>query len=236
MKATDVAVSLAKRHGVDLKTIRGTGSRGIITAGDVLARKKPNEHTNRLNQTQKQIDAIEVNRLIAQLSSADDELRRRVTSSLGAIGSAAADKAIPALISALANPTEKSVVRESAANALGRFGPTATDKALFALIDALSDKNERVAFFAAHALHRFGRSAVHPLINDLSVSSHLASFQLAMDNEETATDQKLVKFRFSQAHRWHFRALRGIGEPAIPVLIKALSSSDEWCVIRSRQR
>lgn len=107
--------------------------------------------------------AADVNELVKQLQSGDNDARRAAARSLGE-GGAESKAAVPALINALKD--RDTFVRRFSAQALGDIGPDAAS-AVPSLANALNDPKKEVQSAAAHALAKLGPSGVTQLIEIL---------------------------------------------------------------------
>ena len=103
----------------------------------------------------------EVDDLIKQLQSNDNEERRFAAKALGE-GGTESKAAVPALMKALKD--RDTFVRRFSAQALGEIGPDARPS-VFALAAALDDPRKEVQTAAAHALAKLGPSGVETLID-----------------------------------------------------------------------
>ncbi len=107
--------------------------------------------------------AQDVNELVKQLKSRDEEQRRVAARSLGEMG-ADAKSAVPALAAALKD--DDLFVRRFAAHSLGEVGPDAKS-AVPALKAALGDAKKEVASAAAESLAKVGPDGVKVLTDIL---------------------------------------------------------------------
>jgi HEAT repeat protein len=104
--------------------------------------------------------AADVNDLIKQLKTGDNDARRQAAREL-AKGGPESKEAVPALIKALKD--QDAFVRRFAAQALGEIGPDARSAAS-ALVTTLDDPRKEVQSAAASALSKLGPAGVDALI------------------------------------------------------------------------
>jgi HEAT repeat protein/lysophospholipase L1-like esterase len=150
---------------------------------------------------------------LARLARVDESAGVRADSAraLGGIGLRAA---VPALIEALADPSEP--VRAAAAQALVRLGPTAAE--VPALAGALSSSDRYVAAFAAWSLGNLG-AAAEPAVGELAQA-------LARDETNAVVAGALAR-------------IGPAAKAAVPELVRALGSDDDgrrWRAARTLGR
>jgi HEAT repeat protein len=87
-----------------------------------------------------------------------EEVRAAAASSLGALGAAAADQSIPALLEAMKD--QNAMVRSYAAWALGEMGPSNADAAKPALVAAMADPDPEVGSAAGASILKLQGQAV----------------------------------------------------------------------------
>lgn len=124
------------------------------------------------------VRGADVDDLIKQLQSDDNEARRLAAKALGE-GGTESKAAVPALMKALKD--HDTFVRRFSAQALGEIGPDARP-AVFALAAALDDPKKVVQSAAAHALGKVGPSGVETLIDIVRDDSNDSMLRLLAIN------------------------------------------------------
>ncbi|MFA9390131.1 MAG: HEAT repeat domain-containing protein [Prolixibacteraceae bacterium] len=143
---------------------------------------------NKHMQTRKNIES-----LINQLLSKDDEVRINARKSLIVIGK----PAVPALSLVMLN-SKVHKARWEAAKALGEIGHT---KAIPSLVKALEDTETDVVWLAAVALEKFGKIAWHELLTALkdrgaeSVMLRNGAHHVLLKQRAEGFDNLLVELR-----------------------------------------
>ena len=140
----------------------------------------------------------DVDELVKQLQTGDNDARRAAARSLGE-GGADSKAAVPALIKALKD--RDTFVRRFSAQALGEIGPDA-QSAVRSLTTALDDPKKEVRSAAANALGKLGSSGIAALIGILRD-----------DNRDTTTRRQAIDALGN---------LGPAGHPAVPALTDLL--------------
>ena len=174
-----------------------------------------------------QEQARQVNILIQQLQSSDNNIRRSAAEAISKIGPAG-QEAIPALIFALDDPDK--AVRALAVNALGEMGASAKD-AIPMLIQGLKDTHKFDRSGIAFALGLIGpqaKAAVPAILSAMSNPEVTLPFPVTGEKDAWPKFLAAKKASNTVLPGVAINTIMNIGPVAIPALLSALKDTNSF--------